>query len=73
MHVTPSCQSFAENLRRHRLRAGLSQESLGLQASLHPTEISRLERGAREPRLETIKQLARALDLPPAALLEGIE
>lgn len=73
MHSSVATRSFGENLRRHRLRAGLSQEVLGLRASLHPTEISRLERGAREPRLETLMQVARALDVTPAALLEGLE
>ena len=64
---------FAENLRRHRLEQGLSQEALGFRAGLHRTEISLLERAAREPRLSTIVRLARALDLAPADLLHGIK
>jgi DNA-binding XRE family transcriptional regulator len=64
---------FGANLRAARLEAGLSQQGLGSACRLHRTEISLLERGAREPRLGTLVRLARALDVPPARLLEGIE
>lgn len=64
---------FGANLRAVRLEAGLSQQRLGSACRLHRTEISLLERGAREPRLGTVVRLARALDVPPARLLEGIE
>ena len=39
---------FARNLRRQREKAGLSQEALGDRCELHRTEISLLERAARE-------------------------
>ena len=64
---------FAENLREHRIRAGLSQEALADICDLHRTEISLLERCKRSPRLETIVILARGLQLSAAAeLLDGI-
>jgi len=62
-------EQFAENLRRHRERAGLSQEALGEVCGLHRTEISLLERSQRSPRLETIVVLARALKLDSAGEL----
>ena len=65
-------EHFAQNLRTHRQRVGVSQERLAFMCSLHRTEISLLERGAREPRLSTIVKLARALDVTPAELLDGI-
>jgi transcriptional regulator with XRE-family HTH domain len=66
-------EQFAENLRRHRERAGLSQEALGTICNLHRTEISLLERCKRSPRLETIVVLSRGLQLDSAAeLLEHI-
>lgn len=66
-------EQFAENLRRHRLRAGLSQEALGAICGLHRTEIGLLERCQRSPRLETIVALARGLRLDSAEpLLEGV-
>ena len=64
---------FAANLRHHRRRRGLSQETLASICELHRTEISLLERGKRSPRLETIVVLARGLELSsPIELLQGI-
>jgi transcriptional regulator with XRE-family HTH domain len=64
---------FAENLRRRRREAGISQEALAAAARLHRTEISLLERSERDPRLTTVVRLARALRVRPADLLQGIE
>lgn len=63
---------FAENLICCRKRADLSQESLGIRASLHRTEISLLERGTRIPRIDTLVKLAGALSVSPGELLDGI-
>jgi transcriptional regulator with XRE-family HTH domain len=65
-------EKFAQNLRRERNRRGLSQEALGHACGLHPTEISRLERATRDPRLATIVRLARALKIAPAQLLRDV-
>jgi transcriptional regulator with XRE-family HTH domain len=71
--VLPVRQQFAENLRHHRERLGLSQEALAEICDLHRTEISLLERCKRSPRLETIVILARGLELGSAGeLLEGV-
>lgn len=51
---------LAANVRRLRKERGWSQEMLAHFAGLHPTEVSRLERGLREPRLRTVMQLAGA-------------
>jgi transcriptional regulator with XRE-family HTH domain len=69
--VTLARTQFAENLRHHRRRLGLSQEKLAEICDLHPTEISLLERRKRSPVLETIESLARALELPTCELVEG--
>lgn len=63
---------FGENLVRQRKRAELSQEELGIRASLHRTQIGILERGARLPRIDTLVKLAGALDVSPCDLLDGI-
>jgi transcriptional regulator with XRE-family HTH domain len=60
---------FAVNLRRLRENAELTQDGLSDLSGLHSTEISRLERGVRDPRLSTIVRLARALRVEPAQLL----
>lgn len=65
-------QIFAANLRRERKRLELSQEALGFRCDLNTSEVSRLERSSRDPRLATIVKLANALGVPPSTLLEGI-
>jgi transcriptional regulator with XRE-family HTH domain len=70
--VTPE-QRFAANLRRQRLANGLSQEQLAEKTGLHPSEVSRLERAVREPRLGTIAKLAHALGVSAAKLVAGIK
>ncbi len=69
----PLAVHFGENLRIHRHRARFSQEDLGFRASLHRTEISLLERGLREPRLNTILKLSGALSVTLDVLLVGVE
>lgn len=66
-------ERFSANLRRLRAEKGLSQEELAGRADLHASEISRLERGVREPRLRTLARLARALGVPVGELVSGIE
>jgi transcriptional regulator with XRE-family HTH domain len=64
---------FARNLKRERKRLELSQEALGFRCDLNMSEISRLERATRDPRLATIVKLANALSIPPAQLLHDIQ
>jgi transcriptional regulator with XRE-family HTH domain len=63
------CLRFGENLRRARRLARLSQDELGQRASLHRTEIGKLEQGERTPRLDTIVKVAGALEVDPGELL----
>jgi transcriptional regulator with XRE-family HTH domain len=70
--VDPTAQ-FAANLRRLRLAAGLTQERLSAAIQMEPAEISRLERGGRDPQLLTMVRLARGLDVTVAELLAGVE
>jgi transcriptional regulator with XRE-family HTH domain len=65
-------ERFAHNLRQERKRLHLSQEALGFLCNLNTSEISRLERSERDPRLATMVKLAKALEIPPATLLDGI-
>ncbi len=64
---------FGENLARCRKKADLSQEELGVRASLHRTEISLLERGTRLPRIDTVIKVAGALEVPLEELIDGID
>jgi transcriptional regulator with XRE-family HTH domain len=70
---TPDARSvFGQNLRTARLAAGLTQERLGLDVGLHPTEVNRLERGRRNPGLVTMVRLAHGLGVPTAELVRGL-
>jgi transcriptional regulator with XRE-family HTH domain len=64
---------FGKNLARCRKRAGMSQEEVGVRASLHRTEIGLLERGERLPRIDTALKLCGALGVPLNDLIEGID
>jgi transcriptional regulator with XRE-family HTH domain len=64
---------FGHNLARCRRRAGLSQEELGVRASLHRTAVGQLERGERVARSDTLVKLAGSLSIPPEELLEGLD
>lgn len=63
---------LGENLRRLRESAGLTQMELSLRCGMDMAEISRLERGLRDPRLSTIVRLATGLQLDAADLVRGI-
>ncbi|MBS1846222.1 MAG: helix-turn-helix transcriptional regulator [Actinobacteria bacterium] len=63
---------FGENLRRVRRREGLSQEQLSVWASLHRTEVGKLESGERCCRIDTLLRLAGAMAARPEELLDGI-
>lgn len=66
-------ERFGANVLALRERRNLTQEDLSAASGLHPTEISRLERATREPRLGTIVRLARALGVKPGRLLDGMD
>ncbi len=63
---------FGANLRAARKEASLSQEALAYEADVDRAAISVYERGRREPNLRTLLKLARALQLSPVALLDGV-
>jgi transcriptional regulator with XRE-family HTH domain len=65
-------ERFSANLLRYRKRADISQEELGFRASLHRTEIGKLERGEHLPRLDTVVKLAGALRIDSRDLLDGM-
>jgi predicted ATPase/transcriptional regulator with XRE-family HTH domain len=62
----PLATTFAEQLRRYRRRAGLSQEELAERAGLTASAVSQLERGVRrQPQPHTVRALADTLVLAP--------
>jgi transcriptional regulator with XRE-family HTH domain len=65
-------QAFALVLLRLRQEKGLTHEVLAERSSLHPTTISLLERGKRQPSLGTIFMLAGGLDVEPERLIRDV-
>lgn len=53
--------SISNNLKAIRSQRGVTQGNLADKAGIELTQVSRIERGASEPKLETIKRLAIAL------------
>lgn len=51
----------------------ISQENFALEAGVHRTWVSAIERGERAPSLGSICVLAKALGVTPSELLQGIE
>jgi CheY-like chemotaxis protein len=59
-------------IKTQRASLGISQEELAYRAGLHRTYISDLERGARNPSIESIDKLARALQISVSRLFESV-
>jgi len=69
----PILAAFGRSLRVQRDAKGLSQEQLAEKADLDRTYISDIERGTRNPGIKNVVRLARALGIPAARLLEGVD
>ena len=69
--------SLSQTLRLARLTRGLSQEQLARSLGVRQRQISDLERAAMDPRLSTIQNVARALDLEltliPRQLISAVD
>ena len=63
---------FGSHIRSFRKQAGMSQERLAEVCGLHRTYVGAVERGERNVSLLNIVTLARALNIKPAELLEGV-
>ncbi len=60
---------FAENLKRYRKLAGLSQEDLALNASVERAYVSLLERQLNSPTIDMVSKLSKAVGVEPYELL----
>lgn len=69
---TPILNLFARNVKFYRKKFKLSQEKLAELSDLHPTYISNIEQGKRNLSLQTVSQIARALNMSASELLAEI-
>lgn len=70
---TPRQIELGDRIRRHRERLGLSQEGLAYKAGINRTYIASLEAGQRNPSLDLMARLAKALGIDLGELVKGLQ
>lgn len=69
---TSATRQFGERVRELRAASGMSQEELASRARIHPTYLSGVERGGRNPTLNVMTDLAKALGVTMPELVQGL-
>ena len=69
----PLVRRLGHAVRRRRVAAGLSQEALARAARVHPTYISLVERGLRDPKISSVRRIARGLRVGAGELVAEAE
>ena len=62
--------NLGKNLWVARKKLDLTQEQVAQRCGVQAGEVSRIERGLRDPQVSTVEKLAAAVELPPARLLD---
>jgi len=65
--------SIGAVIKNYRERVSLTQEQLAFNAGLNRGYISLLEKGQRNPKLETLQKLAKALNTPLTTIIFELE
>lgn len=68
-----SANAFGQSLRYFRTNLKISQERLSQESGLDRSYISLLERGLRQPSLNTILQISKALNISSVELIKKVE
>jgi transcriptional regulator with XRE-family HTH domain len=71
--MLPTNMDLGQAIRRLRRARKLTIETLAFAADMHPTYLSGIERGVRNPTWEKITSLAQALDMPVSAVAQDAE
>ncbi len=61
---------LGKNLFAARKKLGLTQEQVAERSGVQAGEVSRIERGLRDPQVSTVKKLAAAVEVAPGRLLD---
>lgn len=66
---SPILKELAKKVRLRRYELGLTQEQLAERANFHVNYIGGIERGERNPSIESLVNLAKALEFSPKELM----
>jgi DNA (cytosine-5)-methyltransferase 1 len=69
----PFSVEFGHRLRQLREQAGISQEELSFRSGLHRTYIGGVERAEKNPTIQNVARLAKALGVEPSVLVSAID
>ena len=64
---------IGNRIRNYRMQLGYSQERLAEISGCHPTYIGQVERGEKNPTLESIEKIASALKISMSKLFENLD
>lgn len=73
IHLATIAEIIGERIKFYRKEKGISQEKLSELAELHPTYIGQLERGEKNPSVESIAKICKGLGIPITQFLEKID
>ena len=73
MKKNPDLVRFGLNVRRLRLKKGLSQPALARRAGISANYVGTLERGIQNPSLKTLERLAKGLGCGMSETCKGIK
>jgi len=62
--------AIGENIRKIRTEKGMALQELAAKARIHPGSLTNIEKGYRNPSIETLNKIADALGVSVAALIE---
>ncbi len=69
IRIFTASRTVGKRIQKIRLEKGLTQEKLALEAGLNRAYVGYIERGERNPSLETIQKISRVLKVSPKDLL----
>ena len=64
-------KKLGSNIRKYRLIADISQETLAKRAGLYPAYLGRLERGEKCPTIDTVYKICKALGVTMSDVLRS--
>ena len=59
-----------QNIRKFRMKKGLTQEGLAFEADLHRAYVGQIERGEKNIGIQNLEKIAKALSVKIAKLIE---